>query len=400
MVLNTKCLKIALYFLFFTSAAVLSGEKPGLYADIISTRVICKQPGKYIGWPSITKTRSGELLVVFSGNRDAHVCPFGITQLIRSDDNGRTWTDPVTINNTPLDDRDAGILETRNGTLLVNWFTSLAFDTKKYFERYPSWKRHVDKLGDETKKQWIGNWTRRSLDGGKSWEEPVKQVVSAPHEPIELSDGRLLYVGTGNVQDQKIIGVEQSTDDGQSWQLISTIPLDSEDQVAFAHEPHVVELTDGKLVVMFRYNPTDHNQSYLRQSESYDGGKSWTTSHKTGIWGYPPHLMQLQNGLLLVSYGVRRKPFGEKACISRDGGNTWETDKEIMINPALNSDLGYPASVQLDDGSILTVYYQVDKEGEKTCLMSTHWRLNEKSSESFSPSSVSTTIFYFCTLTG
>ncbi len=382
MLLINKCLKIVLTILFFTSVPVLSGEKPGLHADIISTRVICKQPGKYIGWPSITKTRSGELLVVFSGNRDAHVCPFGITQMIRSTDHGETWTDPETINNTPLDDRDAGILETRDGTLLVNWFTSMAFDTKKFYDRNPSWKRHADKLGDETKKYWIGNWTRRSLDGGTSWEEPVKQVVSAPHEPIELSDGRLLYVGTGYVNDQKIIGVEQSTDDGQSWQLISTIPLDSEDQIDFAHEPHVVELSDGKLVAMFRYNPKDHNQSYLRQSESYDGGKSWTTSHKTGIWGYPPHLMQLQNGLLLVSYGVRREPFGEKACISKDGGETWETGKEIMINPAINSDLGYPASVQLEDGSIMTVYYQVDKKGEKTVLMSTHWRLKEAN---FSP---------------
>ncbi len=369
--------KVVSCVLLLAAVPFLWSGKSGQYADIISTRVICKQPGKYIGWPSITKTRSGELLVVFSGNRDAHVCPFGITQMIRSTDNGETWSDPETINNTPLDDRDAGILETKNGTLLVSWFTSLAFDTEKFYDRNPSWKRHADKLGDETKKYWIGNWTRRSLNGGHSWEEPVKQLVSAPHGPIELPDDRLLYVGTAYVNDKKIIGVEQSTDDGQSWQLISTIPLNSEDDIAFYHEPHAVELRDGKLVAMIRYNPPNREQSFLRQSESYDGGRSWTTSHKTGIWGYPPHLIQLKNGGLLVSYGVRREPYGEKACISRDGGKTWETDREIMINPAINSDLGYPASIQLDDGSILTVYYQIDKKGEKTSLMSTHWRLKE-----------------------
>ena len=59
------------------------------YADIISASVICKQPGKYIGWPSIAKTRSGGLPVVFSAMRDAHVCPYGITQMIRSNDNGK-----------------------------------------------------------------------------------------------------------------------------------------------------------------------------------------------------------------------------------------------------------------------------------------------------------------------
>jgi sialidase-1 len=376
MALINKYLNLISCVLIFTSVPALSGTYPGPNADIISTRVICKQEGKYIGWPSITLTRSGELLVAFSGNRDAHVCPFGITQMIRSTDYGETWTDPVTINNTPLDDRDAGILETRKGTLMVNWFTSLAFDTEKHYKSNPSWKRHADKLGDETRKYWLGNWTRRSLDGGLSWEKPVKQLVSAPHEPIELADGRLLYVGTAHVQDKKIIGVEESADDGQSWQLISSIPMNSEDDVAYAHEPHVVELSDGKLVAMFRYTPKDLNQRYLRQSESYDGGKSWTTSHRTDIWGYPPHLLLLDNDLLMVSYGVRREPFGEKACISRDGGETWGTDKEIMINPAFNGDLGYPASVQLEDGSIMTVYYQIDKEGEKTCLMCTHWRLN------------------------
>ncbi len=347
------------------------------YAEIIETKVICKQPGRYIGWPSITKTKSGELLVVFSGDREAHVCPYGVTQIIRSSDNGKTWSQPETINDTPLDDRDAGILETRNGTLLVNWFTSLAFDNERYFENHPDYKQITKKLDENTKKYWLGNWTRRSTDNGKTWEDPVKQLVSAPHGPIELSDDRLLYVGTAFKDGEKFIGVEQSTDDGKSWQMISSIPLSEEDDIAKAHEPHVVELKSGKLLVMFRYNPSDHSQSYLRQSESSDGGKTWTTSHKTNIWGYPPHLIQLKNGWILNSYGVRREPFGEKACISKDRGKTWEIDKEIMISPAMNGDLGYPASVQLDDESILTVYYQVAKKGEKTSLMSTKWRLKE-----------------------
>jgi Neuraminidase (sialidase) len=347
------------------------------YAEIIETKVICKQDGRYIGWPSITKTRSGELLVVFSGDREAHVCPFGITQMIRSKDNGKTWSKPETINDTPLDDRDAGILETKNGTLLVNWFTSLAFDNEKYFDKHPAWKKIAEELDDVTKKQWLGNWTRRSTDNGKTWEKPVKQNVSSPHGPIELSDGRLLYVGTAYKDGGKFMGVEQSTDDGQSWQLISSIPLSKEDDITKAHEPHAVELNNGKLLVMFRYNPSDHSQSYLRQSESSDGGRTWTSSHKTDIWGYPPHLVQLKNSWILNTYGVRKEPYGEKACISKDGGKTWETGKEIMISPAMNGDLGYPASLQLDDGSILTVYYQIDKKGEKTSLMSTHWQLKE-----------------------
>jgi len=59
-------------------------------ARIVETKVICKQPNRYMGWPTIGKLPGGELLAVFSGDRDAHVDPFGKTQFVRSIDNGAT----------------------------------------------------------------------------------------------------------------------------------------------------------------------------------------------------------------------------------------------------------------------------------------------------------------------
>ena len=85
----------------------------------------------------------------------------------------------------------------------------------------------------------------------------------------------------------------------------------------------------------------------------------------------------MDNGWLLSVYGVRREPYSQRACISKDGGKTWDIENEIILKHAMNSDLGYPASVQLDDGTILTIYYQIDKKGEKTCLMGTKWRLKD-----------------------
>lgn len=141
-------------------------------------------------------------------------------------------------------------------------------------------------------------------------------------------------------------------------------------------EPHVVELASGKLLVMFRHQPKDRPaQWFLMQSESEDGGRTWTKPHNSGIWGFPPHLIQLRNGWVLVVYGHRREPYGERACISRDEGRTWDIKNEIALATAPGPDLGYPSSVQLEDGSILTVYYQATKHGAPTCLMSTHWRL-------------------------
>lgn len=350
-------------------------DNPNCIATHIETKVLCKQENRYIGWPTITKTKSGELLAVFSGDRDQHVCPYGVVQMIRSQDNGETWSEAKTINNTPLDDRDAGIIETKDGSFVVSWFTSLAFDNEGYYKNNPAWKRHAGKLGPETRKFWLGNWTRRSTDLGITWEEPVKQNGTAPHGPIVLADGRLLYIGTGKVDGQKVNSVEESKDNGKSWQLISTIKIPDNEDIAYYHEPHVAELPDGKLVAQIRYQPSEKSESYLRQSESFDGGKTWSIAHKTPLWGYPPHLIVLKNGWLLSVYGVRRKPYSERACISKDGGKTWDNKNEIILNHAINGDLGYPASVQLDDGTILTIYYQIDKMGEKTCLMGTKWKL-------------------------
>jgi sialidase-1 len=183
-----------------------------------------------------------------------------------------------------------------------------------------------------------------------------------------------LYVGIGEWKGQSTIVVEQSEDDGRSWNLISTIP-EPEGSTASINEPHVLELSSGKLLAMTRHEPKDRSQCFLLQSESTDGGKTWSIMRDTGIWGYPPHLTQLKNGSVLVVYGYRREPYGERACISRDEGKTWDLENEIILTGAMSRDLGYPSSVQLDDGSILTVYYQAEKIGEPACLMSTHWRL-------------------------
>lgn len=360
-----------------------------LAVKVISSQTICQQQDRYIGWPTVVLTRDKELLAVFSGDRDAHVCPYGKTQMVKSSDQGATWSAPMTINNTPLDDRDAGIIQTRKGTLLVSWFTSLAFMRYniKPAEMQAGWQRHVEKLSPETRQAWIGNWIRRSSDGGRTWGEYIDTIVNAPHGPIELADGRLLYAGiSGKIGDSespappagKRIAVAESRNDGRTWKIISYIPIPEgvENGEDGFHELHAVETAGGKIVAMIRHHGSPGDK-YLWQSDSRDGGKTWTQARPTDIWGLPPHLIRLKNNWLLVTYGRRKAPFSERACISRDEGATWDVANELNIADAPNGDLGYPASVQLDDGSIYTVYYQVAQLGEKTCLMGTRWRIEE-----------------------
>ncbi len=367
-------------------------------AKIMSTKILCKQPGRYIGWPSITKAANGDLLAVFSGDRDWHVCMAGKTQMIRSKDNGETWSAPVTITDTPPDDRDAGIITLKDGTLIVSWFISYFHpDDPRWVNVSESqtecWRPYVENITEQDKKKWLGkrlsddstqwssgHWIRRSTDNGHTWQEPIRVMATAPHGPIELADGSILYVGNGEIDGKEYIVSEKSYDKGKTWVVESMIDQYVDDE-GFLCEPHVVEAADNHIIALFRYEINKEkrkgnymDKKFLWQAESDDGGKTWNKPYKTVIWGCPPHLIKLKDGRILVVYGHRREPYGERACFSFDGGRTWDIDNEMILTTASNSDLGYPASVELDDGRIITVYYEKDDPMEKTCLKAVYWK--------------------------
>jgi hypothetical protein len=107
------------------------------------------------------------------------------------------------------------------------------------------------------------------------------------------------------------------------------------------------------------YNDGDE-RCHLWETFSDDRGRTWADPIETPLWGFPPHLLLLSDGRVLVTYGYRREPFGQRACISEDGLN-WDRSQEIIIrDDAPNKDLGYPASIELEPGKVLTVYYQPD----------------------------------------
>ncbi|MFM7929284.1 MAG: exo-alpha-sialidase, partial [Pirellula sp.] len=110
------------------------------------------------------------------------------------------------------------------------------------------------------------------------------------------------------------------------------------------------------------------------QCESEDGGRTWTTPHSIGVWGLPSHLLRLSDGRLLMSYGHRRKPFGNQVRISTDRGASW-SDPLVISSDGVTGDLGYPSTVQCDDGTLLTVWYEVLPNSPLAQLRQARWRL-------------------------
>ncbi len=343
-------------------------------ARVEETRVISPTPKLYCGWPTLARRSNGKLIVVWSGGREAHVCPFGRVDMMTSDDEGQTWTWPRTLLDSAIDDRDAGVLETSQGSLLVTTFTSLAYEQRKWpDEARERWAAAQRRLNVVRRQAELGQWMIRSTDGGVTWSSRYSSIVNSPHGPIQLSDGRLLYAGVRLWDPGRKVGVCESTDDGQTWRWLSDIPVRDGDQMKDYHELHAVETTSGKIIVHIRnHNPSQSRETL--QCESDDGGMTWTSPHSIGVWGLPSFLLRLRSGRLLMSYGYRRAPFGNQARYSDDEGNTWSEPLTISDDGS-GGDLGYPSTVELSDGSLLTVWYEKMSDSPKAVLRQARWTL-------------------------
>ena len=121
-------------------------------------------------------------------------------------------------------------------------------------------------------------------------------------------------------------------------------------------------------------NHNTKNAGETLQSESTDGGKTWSVPHSIGVWGFPSHLLRLQDGRLLMSYGYRRGSMGNQARLSEDEGNSW-SDPMIISDNADNYDLGYVTTVEFDDGELLSVWYEKMAGSSKAVLRQARWSL-------------------------
>ena len=345
------------------------------------------------GWPSITKDDRGILYAVASGNRVSHVDPAGKDCMYISFNEGKTWTPPIIVHDDYLDDRDAGIVYMGEGKFCLSFFTDRDEDDYKRFSEY-GWMPDCDKqtiigmgaaipmLPEEAQKE--GAYVKMSDDYGVTWSDPVKVPVSAPHGPAYLKDGSLLYLGRvqKGEENEFRIAAYKSTDGGYTWSLQGVVPQVPIFTTDFLHEPHVVELPNGRLLGAIRVHcrpaPMDPTDT-VYTTFSDDGGVTWSMPECIGVWGLPPHLLVHSSGAVICSY-ARRGGEGnsqERAAVSYDGGETWEEDY-VLYPDAVHYDLGYPATVELADGSLLTVYYQC-WPGEVHCsIMYTKWKLNER----------------------
>ena len=363
----------------------------------------------YFAWPSIARLQDGRLAAVASGFRYAHICPFGKAVISYSSDEGQTWTAPAPVIDTPLDDRDAGVMPFGENDVILTSFNNTVQQQRIWADQHAAQissttfrpvrpeavtamiRAYLDTVTPEQEAKYLGSTYKLSHDGGTTWEEEVRiSPLTAPHGPVVMRDGRLMYVGKlfedgGDWKDGAAVGSRigvMMSEDGKEWTDPVWIPkFEGMDETFICfYEPHGIQLPSGKILVHIRaeYSKDKGGERLfsIYQSESTDGGKTFSVPVCVNPCGSPPHLMLHSSGALVCVYGYRSQPYGQRAMVSFDEGATWERDI-VLRDDGPSGDLGYPASVELKNGHILTVYYQKPTYDSPSSIYSTEWALEE-----------------------
>lgn len=244
----------------------------------------------YYRIPAITVTKDGKRLVILTDDRKQHNSDlpshcYLVAQY--SDDNGRTWSDPVTVAGTAetggnYGHGDASIVTNRDNGDIIGIMTSAGTYGHGFFAgtaaEPPRWKTIV------------------SHDGGETWEAPVDHT-------------------------DDLFGANCDNPDTKTWKS------------GFSGSGAALQKRDGTLVSNF-VNRQDDNSQHFYFFMSKDGGKNWYVSGTSGTASADePKSLERNNGDLAIS--VRASGYNYHNVTSNDGA-TWHYPSQTRFTTGIS----------------------------------------------------------------
>ena len=273
---------------------------------------------------SIIALNNGELLFAVTEFQDT-ASDFAQARIVgrRSSDGGRTWT-------------KKSVLQENTGGMNVMSVTLRRLPDKSIALFYLQKNSHND----------LRLYMRSSSDEGASFGAPVRVTGNDGYHVVNndritiLRSGRLLAPAASTPDVKKVNHFVShcyiSDDNGSTWRN-GKGHVDADRRGAM--EPEVIELKDGRLLMLIRTQ-----FGYTGRSYSEDSGDTWSDMTSLGVRGpeAPATLRRIPStgDLLLIwnncftkgaDHGGKRTPL--TAAISRDEGESWTIVGDLETNP-------------------------------------------------------------------
>ncbi|MFN3326375.1 MAG: sialidase family protein [Bryobacteraceae bacterium] len=361
-----------LVFLAFLLPSLLPAQKTP--ARVIEHVKVYHEPGRFAGWPANHGIWSwGNEIVVgfeighYKDNATGHAIDYTKPAehvVARSLDGGKTWAieRPEGLR-PPPGSKIAGVPAAQVGREPYDCPGGMDFQHPDFAISF-----RMTSVHDGVSRY------HYSYDRGKTWQGPCKlpnfgqpgiaartdYLVNGKHDMIVM-----LSAAKTNTREGRVICV-RTKDGGASWNFVSFVGPEPED---YAIMPSSVRLGPAEIVTAIR------RRHWIDVYRTHDNGESWNFVNQAAVvtGGNPPHMLKLEDGRLVMTYGYRLQPFGIRARTSSDNGRSWSEDI-ILREDGGAWDLGYTRTVRRPDGALVTIYYFNESPNSERYIGATIWR--------------------------
>ena len=331
-------------------------------------------------FPQIVEIRPGELLCVYR-RAQAMYGDDGRTWLLRSTDDGSSWTDEGCLYDGSRDERAYSYSAFSTTRMADGEVVVLGFRVHRPAPDVPMYDAES---GGHLPLEAL---LFRSRDDGRTWSGP--ELIDPPDRHLvcydsitELADGRWLTTCDWDShwgEQERLpshVSAVFSDDRGLTWGDRVQLTGGPREDIGFWHT-RITKLADGRLVAFPWTGAVDGSKfKTLHRIEGSADGKTWKEPTATTLLAQTNRPVDMGIGYMAMIMSVREsdKP-GVYMALSDDEGCTWDTDQWIQVWDAYGQDsigaprtdkypaahdniaFGAPSALRLSDGDIMGCFW-------------------------------------------